>query len=82
MGDHIKVERYHHAIGALADDITKLDAASAHEVIEKARELARIAWLREQIREGEDSGEPLDGPTVMAELRARAIKRMAGESDA
>ena len=50
----------------------KLDSASAHAVIEEAREMARSHWLRQQIRMGEESGEPLDGPAVMAELLAEA----------
>lgn len=60
------------AIAALARDLDKLDSASAHAVIEEARELARARWLRQQIKIGEESGEPLDGPTVMAELLAEA----------
>ena len=31
-----------------------------------------IKWLRLQIRLGDESGEPIDGPTVMAELLAEA----------
>ena len=31
-----------------------------------------IEWLRLQIRLGDESGEPIDGPTVMAELLAEA----------
>ena len=34
--------------------------------------MAQDQWLRLQIRIGEESGEPLDGPTVMAELLAEA----------
>lgn len=60
------------AIEALARDLDKLDAASARAVIEEARELARIRWVREQIRIGEESGEPLDGPAVMAQLLVEA----------
>lgn len=60
------------AMQALAQDLGKLDSASAHAVIEEARELARAQWLRMQIRFAEDSGEPLDGPAIMAELLAEA----------
>ena len=69
-----KVEKpvYGEAIQALARDLDKLDSASAHAIIEEARELARAQWLRMQIRLGEESGEPLDGPSVMAELLAEA----------
>jgi hypothetical protein len=63
---------YSQAIEALANDLEKLDAASAHAVIEEAREMARAQWLRQQIRIGEESGEPLDGPAFMAELLAEA----------
>ena len=63
---------YGEAIDALAQDLEKLDSASAHAVIEKARKLARAQWLRRQIQIGEESGEPLDGPSVMAELLAEA----------
>ena len=63
---------YSDAIEAFARDVAKLDAATAHAVIAEARELARAQWLRLQIRAGEDSGEPLDGPAVMAELLAEA----------
>ena len=63
---------YSHAIDAFARDLARLDSASAHAVIEEARELARAQWLRLQIRTGDESGEPLDGPTVMAELLAEA----------
>lgn len=41
-------------------------------MIAEVRELARAQWLRQQIREGEESGEPLDGPSAMAELLAQA----------
>lgn len=60
------------ALEALTDDLEQLDSATAHAVIAEARELARAQWLRQQIREGEESGEPLDGPTVMSELLAEA----------
>jgi hypothetical protein len=63
---------YSDAIDALARDLEQLDSATAHAVIEEAREMARAQWLRQQIRIGEESGEPLDGPTVMAELLAEA----------
>ena len=60
------------AMEALARDLDKLDAATARAVIEEARELARIRWLREQIRIGEESGDPVDGPATMEELLAEA----------
>lgn len=63
---------YTQALEALTEDLKQLDSASAHAVIAEARELARAQWLRERIREGEESGEPLDGPTAMAELLAEA----------
>ncbi len=63
---------YSQALEALTHDLEQLDSATAHAVIAEARELARAQWLRQQIREGEESGEPLDGPTVMAELLAEA----------
>jgi hypothetical protein len=34
--------------------------------------LARAHWLRQQIRLGEETGAPLDGPTNMAELLPEA----------
>lgn len=71
---------YSQAIEALARDLEKLDSATAHAVIEEARELARAQWLRGQIRLGEESGEPLDGPKVMAELLAEAEADVAAES--
>ncbi len=63
---------YSEAIEAFARDLDKLDAATAHAVIEEAREMARAQWLRLQIRIGEESGEPLDGPATMARLLAEA----------
>lgn len=63
---------YRDAIDALAHELARLDSAAAHAVIAEAREMARAEWLRMQIRIGEESGEPLDGPTVMAELLAEA----------
>ena len=69
-----KMDRHNcsEAIEALARDLDKLDSASAHAIIEDARELARAQWLRMQIRIGEESGEPVDGPAVMQELLAEA----------
>lgn len=64
------------AIDALARDLEKLDAATAHAVIAEARELARAQWLRQQIRAGEESGEPIDGPAAMAELLAEAVSEV------
>ena len=63
---------YSEAIEALARDLEKLDSAAAHAVIEKAHQWAHRQWLRHQIQVGEDSGGPLDGPSVMAELLAEA----------
>lgn len=60
------------AMEAIARDLEKLDVATAKAVIEEARRLARAQWLRLQIRNGEDSGEPLDGPATMSELLAEA----------
>jgi hypothetical protein len=60
------------AIEAFARDLDKLDPATARAVIHEARELARVQWLRQQLRIGEESGEPLDGPAAMAELLAEA----------
>jgi hypothetical protein len=60
------------AIDAFARDLARLDSASAHAVIEEAREMARSQWLRMQIRLGEESGEPVDGETAMAELLSEA----------
>lgn len=66
------------AIEALARDLEKLDSATAHAVIDAAREMAHAQWLRQQIRIGEDSGEPVDGPTVMAKLLAEADMESGG----
>ena len=63
---------YSQAIEALSRDLEQLDSATAHAVIEEAREMARAQWLRQQIRAGDESGNPLEGPTVMAELLAEA----------
>ena len=60
------------AMEAIARDLEKLDVATAKAVIEEARRLARAQWLRLLIRNGEDSGEPLDGPATMSELLAEA----------
>lgn len=69
-------ETTHHpfseAIEAFARDLAQLDSATAHAVIEEAREIARSQRLRQQIRLGEESGEPVDGPAAMAELLAEA----------
>ncbi len=64
--------KYSEAVEAFAQELDRLDAATAHAVIEEARQMAQDQWLRLQIRIGEESGEPLDGPTVMAELLAEA----------
>ena len=69
---------YRDAIDAFARDLARLDSAAAHAVIAEAREMARAEWLRMQIRLGEESGEPLDGPTAMAELLAEADADIAG----
>ncbi len=67
-----KQRPYQDAIEALAEDLARLDSATAHAVIEEARELARARWLLNEIRLGEESGEPVDGPSAMAELLAEA----------
>jgi len=76
MPDVQKSNLYRDALEAFEEDVAQLDSATAHAVIEEARELARSAWLRWQIQQGEDSGEPVDGPATMARLRQHAQKRL------
>jgi hypothetical protein len=60
------------AIEALTRDLEELDASTAQAVIDEARRSARSHLLRQQLSDGEASGDPLDGPATMAELLAEA----------
>jgi hypothetical protein len=60
------------ALEALTRDLEQLDTSTAQAVIDEARKMARAHRLRQQLREGDESGPPLDGPAAMAELLAEA----------
>lgn len=63
---------YSGAIDAFVRELARLDPAAAHAVIDEARAMARMAWLREQMRIGEESGAPVDGDAAMGQLLAEA----------
>ena len=67
-----KQHPYREAVEAFADDLARLDSAHAHAVVAEAQEMVRLALLRQLIEEGRNSGPPLDGEEVMAELLAEA----------
>lgn len=60
------------ALEALTRDLEELDSSTAEAVIHEARRSARMLRRQQQLRDGEASGEPLDGPATMAELLAEA----------
>ena len=60
------------AVEAFATELARLDIATAHAVAAEARELIRAAWLRQQLQNARESGEPLDGDQVFDALLAEA----------